>query len=133
MTVDTAAPGSSGDGNTILTGEAIQRQYKVTNDGNVALTNIVVVDDQGTASTGDDVTVGAIASLAAGASTTLTFAGIAGAGSYANSATATADAVTDMAGHSEIASAMDGSSYVGADAEIHGDKKRRGLPHPLPL
>jgi len=57
-------------------------------------------------------------------------AGIAGAGSYANSATARADAVTDTAGHSEIASATDGSSYVGADAEIHIDKKTTGFTTP---
>jgi len=36
----------------------------VTNTGDVALTNVNVVDDNGTVDTGDDVTIGTIASLA---------------------------------------------------------------------
>jgi hypothetical protein len=47
--------------------------YTVTNTGTVTVTNIVVTDDNATPSyTGDDFTVGTIASLAPGASATLT-------------------------------------------------------------
>lgn len=47
--------------------------YTVTNSGNVTLTNVVVTDDNATpAYTGDDFTVGTIASLAPGASKTFT-------------------------------------------------------------
>jgi len=44
--------------------------YAVTNTGDVALTNVNVVDDNGTADTGDDVTIGTIASLAVGVTDT---------------------------------------------------------------
>ncbi len=48
--------------------------YTVTNTGGTTLTNIVVTDDNGTpGNTSDDFTVGTIASLAPGASTTLTW------------------------------------------------------------
>ncbi len=47
--------------------------YTVTNTGNVTLTNITVVDDNGTpGNPADDIVVGTIASLAPGASQTLT-------------------------------------------------------------
>jgi uncharacterized repeat protein (TIGR01451 family) len=116
-TVDGSA---HGDGLNILSGESISWTYKVTNDGNVDLSNIVVVDDNGTAGdTSDDVTVGTITSLAAGDSTTLTLdGGVAGETSYHNTATATADAVTDTAGHSRTASDDDDSSYFGANPDI---------------
>ena len=119
---DDVVDGTPGDGKTILTGEAIQWQYTVKNDGNVTLTNIKVVDDKGTAATVDDVTVGTIASLAAGASDTLTLNGVAGVGDYANNATATADATTDSAGHSKTATDDDDSSYFGAAPAIDVEK-----------
>src|SRR5262249_51913433 len=71
-----------------------------------------------TADTSDDVTVGTIASLAAGDSTTLTLDGVAGDGPYHNNATATADAVTDTAGHSSTASDSDDSNYFGANPDV---------------
>ena len=65
--------GSATDGATLqtLTGP-VTYSYKVTNTGDVALTNVTVVDDNGTSSTTDDFTVGTIASLATRASQTLT-------------------------------------------------------------
>jgi hypothetical protein len=58
---------------TVVFGEAVTYTYKVTNTGNVTLTNIQVRDDNATPTYGgDDFTVGTVASLAPGASTTLT-------------------------------------------------------------
>ena len=65
--------------------------YNVTNTGNVTLTNIVVTDNNGTpGNTADDFHPAGspIASLAPGASTTLTATGTATAGQYNNIATA---------------------------------------------
>src|SRR5262249_21526066 len=100
----------------------ISWQYTVKNDGNVDLTDIVVVDDRSEErSVGED-TRGTIASLAAGDSTTLTHDGVAGTVSYHNTATATADAVTDSAGHSATASDSDDSSYTGLNPLLSIDK-----------
>lgn len=53
--------------------QQVTYSYTVTNNGNVTVNNITVVDDNGTPSyLGDDVNVGSIASLAPGASVTLT-------------------------------------------------------------
>jgi hypothetical protein len=53
--------------------QQVTYSYTVTNTGNVPVTNITVVDDNGTPNyLGDDVTVGTIASLAPGKSVTLT-------------------------------------------------------------
>ena len=113
---------TSGDALNILAGEAIQWSYMVTNDGNVDLTDISVVDDNGTpGDPGDDVVVGTIASLAAGASTTLTLDGTSGTGDYHNTATASTS-VSDDAGHSIDVSDSDDSSYFGQDPSIDVEK-----------
>jgi hypothetical protein len=53
--------------------QQVTYSYTVTNTGNVTVTNITVVDDNGTPTyLGDDVTVGTIPSLAPGRSVTLT-------------------------------------------------------------
>jgi uncharacterized repeat protein (TIGR01451 family) len=69
------------DGIYILTGEIVTWAYKVTNTGNVPLTNIRVDDSVAGP-------VGTIDSLDPGESQTLTLAGTAIAGSYENTGTA---------------------------------------------
>jgi hypothetical protein len=64
--------------------------YDVKNTGNVGLTNIKVVDDNGTAATGDDVTVGTAATLAQGATVQFTHT-FAVSATRTNIATVTAD------------------------------------------
>ena len=66
--VKTASP------TTVAPFQLITFSYQVTNTGGTTLTNIVVTDDNGTpGDPSDDFQVGTIASLAPGASTTLTF------------------------------------------------------------
>ena len=113
ITTDNTHP-ASGDGITVSTGNSITWQYTVTNNGNVALNNVVVKDDAGTpGNTGDDFIVGTIATLAAGAAATLTHAGTAQAGSYANVGTASTT-FTDTAGDTKAVSNTNSSSYFGA-------------------
>lgn len=123
---DDSDDGTPGDGDTILSGELIQWVYTLTNDGNVDLTNIVLVDDNGTPDTGDDYTFATIASLAAGEGITLYRSGTAGVGLYENKAVATADDVEDSAGHTVTPTADDKSSYFGANPLIDIEKKTKG-------
>src|SRR5262249_35004647 len=75
----------SGTRPLVSVGSTVTWTYHVTNTGNVTLTNVVVTDDNGTpGNTADDFTVGTVASLAPGASTTLTATGTAKAGQYGN-------------------------------------------------
>lgn len=48
--------GNVGDGLAVLEGAEVRWFYGVQNEGNVALSNVVVVDDNGTENTGDDIT-----------------------------------------------------------------------------
>jgi hypothetical protein len=103
---------NSGTGPSVPVGSTVTWTYIVTNTGNMALSDIVVVDDGGP---NPDFTVGTIASLAPGASTTLTATGIAQAGQYQNTATAT--------GHDSInqsVSASDVDHYFGVAAPAAG-------------
>src|SRR5262249_14439642 len=76
---------NSGTGPMVLVGSSVTWSYQVTNPGNTTLTNVRIVDDNGTpANSADDFTVGTIASLAPGATQTLTASGTATAGQYTN-------------------------------------------------
>jgi len=75
----------TGTGPLVPVGSTVTWTYNVTNTGNVTLANVVVTDDNGTpGNTADDFTVGTVASLAPGASASLTHTGIAVAGQYGN-------------------------------------------------
>ena len=66
-------------------GDPVTWTYIVTNDGTLTVTNLVVTDDNGTpADPADDVVIGTIAALAPNEQQTLTLAGIAVEGQYAN-------------------------------------------------
>src|SRR6185436_9734179 len=88
----------------------------------VPLNNVSVVDENCTKDTsGDDFTIGTIASLALGATVTLTHDGIAKAGQYVNIATATG---TDSIGGT--VSATDNDRYFGAAPSIQLVKLTNG-------
>ena len=77
VTVNPVKPGitivKTADKQTVLLGEKVTYTYKITNIGNLDLTNIKVVDNNGTPTyASDDFTVGTIALLEPGASQTFT-------------------------------------------------------------
>jgi uncharacterized repeat protein (TIGR01451 family) len=115
VTVDGA---TSGDGSTILSGEAISWQYTVTNTGNVPLANVSVTDNQLGVTplyqTGD---VNNNGLLDLTESWTYTASGTAIVGSYSNTGTAKGS-FADSAGHVNNAMASDPSSYFGAAPQI---------------
>ncbi|WP_149538045.1 SdrD B-like domain-containing protein [Siccirubricoccus phaeus] len=107
------------DGPTILEGSAVTWTYTVKNTGNVALTNVVVKDNREglvTEVTGDN----GNGILDAGETWTFTETGIAGAGAYCNTATATAK-YTDAHGSRTVGDS-DSSSYFGAAPKIDVEK-----------
>jgi len=102
-------------GPEILVGESVVWVYKVTNDGDVDLTDIVVTDDE----LGDVCT---ITSLAVGDSTTYTMYGTSTADGYANTGIADVtytDADNDQAPRSD----SDDSHYFGADPSFTIEKQ----------
>ncbi|MEG3957873.1 DUF7507 domain-containing protein, partial [Microcoleus sp. herbarium2] len=115
------------DGKDILTGQPITWTYKVTNTGNIDLTNLQVKDDNGTpGNTSDDFVVGSIASLPVGSNQTLQKASTAITGAYANIGTAT-NTYTDGAGNSKDLSVTDPSNYFGANPALTVNKLTNGF------
>ena len=102
------------DGQYILTGDAITWSYKVTNTGNVTLTNVRVDDSVAGP-------VGTIASLAPGESQTLTLAGTAIAGAYKNTGIAVG---TPPVG--EEVNSSDDSGYYGIHPSLSISKLTNG-------
>ncbi|MER9299767.1 hypothetical protein NKI38_25185 [Mesorhizobium sp. M0621] len=133
VTVDGA---TSGDGLTILAGEAISWKYTVTNGGNVALSGIDVTDDQGVVVTADlsgGFNVGDTNQdnkLDTDEAWSFTGTGVAGIGAYSNIGTASGS-FTDDAGHTATPEDTDGSNYFGANPHITLDKKTNGVDHGL--
>ena len=73
-------------------GDPVEWTYEVQNTGNVTLTGITVVDDNGTpGDSADDITICSGITLDPGDSSTFTASGTAVAGQYGNIATATGD------------------------------------------
>ncbi|MEP6490781.1 DUF7507 domain-containing protein [Microcoleus vaginatus] len=115
------------DGKDILTGQPITWTYKVTNTGNIDLTNLQVKDDNGTpANTSDDFVVGSIASLPVGSNQTLQKTSTAITGAYANIGTAS-NTYTDGVGNSTNLSATDPSNYFGANPALKVNKLTNGF------
>jgi uncharacterized repeat protein (TIGR01451 family) len=82
---------SAPSGLYVETGSTVNWTYELTNESNVTLTNIRVVDDNGTPGLGDDHTVCSGITLNPGITHTCTWSQPAKAGAYTNTATATAD------------------------------------------
>ena len=115
------------DGKDILTGQQITWTYKVTNNGNIDLTNLEVKDDNGTPlNTSDDFVVGTIASLPVGSNQTLQKTSTAITGAYANIGTAS-NTYTDGVGNSKDLSVTDPSNYFGANPALKVNKLTNGF------
>jgi uncharacterized repeat protein (TIGR01451 family) len=116
------------EGLYVLTGSTVNWTYELTNKGNVTLTNIRVVDDNGTPGLGDDHTVCSGITLNPGASHTCTWSQTAKAGAYSNTATATASPPSPL---SEIQTTAD-SHYFGATLDIRLIKRTNGADAKTP-
>ncbi|MFO0912375.1 MAG: lamin tail domain-containing protein [Pirellulales bacterium] len=102
------------DGPNILTGNNVTWNYQVTNTGNVTLTGLQVTDNKGVVPSFASVVTGdGDSSFEPGEVWLYQASGLAAAGSYANTGTATAS-YTDSLGAQRSASDTDGSSYFGA-------------------
>lgn len=104
ITINKTTNGS--DSPTVLAGSAVNWSYLVTNTGNVPLTSIAVVDDQGVSVSCPET------SLAVAGQMTCTASGTAIVGAYSNIGTVTANYET------QTVSASDASSYFGANPKI---------------
>ena len=102
---------NGGDGLDILEGSTITWDYVVSNDGDVALENISVSDDQEGAITCPGTT------LAAGATMTCSATGTAGSGQYDNIGSVSGS-YTDSDGDTATRTDDDPSSYFGATPSV---------------
>lgn len=125
--------GAVGDNLTIIQGESIIWEYKVTNPGDVALSNVTVTDNQGVTPTsllnGDGFNVGDLnedGKLDTNETWIYTAAGTAIDGVYTNTGTASGS-FTDDANHTATPTASDGSGYTGVHPAIHIDKVTTGV------
>ena len=110
VTIKKSTNGTDADnppGPALLVGSTVNWAYVVTNNGNVALTNVTVTDDKGVAVSCPST------SLAAGASMTCTATGTATAGQYRNVGT-----VIGTPPVGPTVSAQDPSHYVGVNPAI---------------
>ena len=107
-------------GPVVPVGSTVTWTYEVTNTGNVTLTNILVVDDNGTpGNTADDVTVGTIATLAPGATATLTRTGTAVAGYLRQHRDRPSTSIRRRTGARSTVSATEDDCYFGASPGIN--------------
>jgi streptogramin lyase len=109
-------------GPSVPVGDAVTWSYRVENTGNVDLTAVTVVDDNGTpANPADDYTC-VIGELAAGAvdDTSCSQEGTAVAGQYSNTATVSADAGAVPVADTDL------SHYVGTDQGVSLEKSTNG-------
>lgn len=126
LTIDKVTNGE--DGQTILAGTNITWTYTVANTGNVGLSNVSVLDDNGTPNnTADDFTATLLGGdannnnlLDVGETWTYTASGTAQAGNYSNIGTARGSY------NGTTVNATDPSSYFGAAPAIDIDKVTNG-------
>jgi uncharacterized repeat protein (TIGR01451 family) len=101
----------------VLVGSTVNWTYRVDNTGNVALTNVSVVDDMGVTVTCPTGT------LAVGEWMTCTASGTAAAGQYSNTATASGD----PPGTLSTVQDSDTSHYFGVDLSVSFEKATNGV------
>jgi plastocyanin len=107
----------------ILEGDTVEWTYEVSNTGNVSLSNVTVIDDNGTPSDlTDDRTICTLASLAVAGSDTCSDSGLTAVGQYENNATVTG---TPPGGLVDV-SGSDKSHYFGESPSISIDKMTNG-------
>jgi hypothetical protein len=112
----------SAPGPYLLVGTSLTWTYVVTNIGEMALSNVIVVDDNGTpGNTSDDLQVCGPFTLSIGASQTCSLAGTAQLGQYVNIATATGTPPEDAP-----VSASDPAHYFGASPAVAVEFKANG-------
>ena len=117
-------------GQSIPVGDPVEWVYSVTNMGNVSLTGIVVVDDQGVAVTCPKTELAPATGVLPGESMNCTAAGVAVEGGYVNIGTATGQPVDDngVALPGGTVSDSDKSHHVGLLCIKKGEKRPKPWP-----